>query len=116
MASSGPTGTSNPAFASARAFFARVIRAAIVGVGTRNARATCSVDRPPTSLSVSATRPSRVSTGWQAVKISLSTSSVTWVSNSISSIGFSVSVSSRAWTSSSAAFRSKVTARLTVST
>ncbi len=114
MASSGPTGTSNPASASARAFFARVIRAAIVGVGTRNARATCSVDRPATSLSVSPTRPSRVRTGWQAVKSSLSTSSVTWVSNSISSIGSSAA-SSIAWLTSSAAFRSKVTARLTVS-
>lgn len=92
-----------------------MILAAIVGVGTRNARATCSVDRPPTSLRVSATRPSRESTGWQAVKTSLSTSSVTWVSNSISSIGFSVLVSV-ASLASSAAFPSKVTARRTPST
>jgi hypothetical protein len=77
LASSAPTGTSKPTLASARAFLARVILAAIVGTGTRNARATCSVDRPATSLRVSATRPSRLSTGWQAVKISLSTSSVT---------------------------------------
>jgi hypothetical protein len=35
---------------------ARVMRAAIVGAGTRNARAACSVDRPPTSFSVRATR------------------------------------------------------------
>lgn len=40
-------------------FLARVIRAAIVGSGTRNARATSAVDSPHTSRSVSATWASR---------------------------------------------------------
>src|SRR2546422_1060515 len=41
----------------------------MVGSGTRNARAISGVVRPPTRRSVSATRPSAESTGWQHVKI-----------------------------------------------
>ena len=51
-------------------FLARVIRAAMVASGTRNARATSAVDRPQTSRSVSATWASRDSAGWQQVKTS----------------------------------------------
>ena len=54
---------------------ARTMRCAIVGSGTRNARAISSVVRPPSSRSVSATRASVESTGWQAMKISRSRSS-----------------------------------------
>ena len=50
-ASSVPTGTSNGTLASARAFFARVMRAAIAGAETRNARAICPAGRPPASFS-----------------------------------------------------------------
>ena len=71
------------------AFFARVIRAAIVVVWTRNARAISSVDSPATIFRVRATRASTESTGWHAVNISRSTSSSTWGSSSISSIGVS---------------------------
>ena len=48
---------------------ARTMRWAIVGSGTRKARAISSVVRPPSRRSVSATRASAESTGWQAVKI-----------------------------------------------
>ncbi len=48
---------------------ARTMRCATVGSGTRKARAISSVVRPPISLSVSATRASGDSSGWQAVKI-----------------------------------------------
>jgi hypothetical protein len=56
-------------------FFARVMRAAIVGSDTRNALATSAVVRPHSSRSVSATRASAASAGWQQVKISRSRSS-----------------------------------------
>ncbi len=56
-------------------FFARVIRAAIVGSLTRNARATSAVDNPHNSRSVSAICASRASAGWQQVQISRSRSS-----------------------------------------
>ena len=49
---------------------ARTMRCATVDSGTRNARAISSVVSPPSSRSVSATRASVESTGWQAVKIS----------------------------------------------
>ena len=58
-------------------FLARTIRWAIVGSGTRNARAICGVSRPPRSRSVSATWAVRASAGWQQVKISRSRSSFT---------------------------------------
>ena len=45
------------------------MRWASVGSGTRNARAISSVVSPPSSRSVSATRASVESTGWQVVKI-----------------------------------------------
>ena len=45
------------------------MRCATVGSGTRKARAISSVVRPPISRSVSATRASGDSTGWQAVKM-----------------------------------------------
>jgi hypothetical protein len=51
------------------------MRCAIVGSGTRKARAISAVVRPPSSRSVSATRASVDSTGWQAVKIRRSRSS-----------------------------------------
>jgi hypothetical protein len=51
------------------------MRCAMVGSGTRKARPISCVVRPPSSLSVSATRASVDSTGWQAVKIRRSRSS-----------------------------------------
>ena len=51
------------------------MRACTVGTGTRNARAISSLDRPPTTRRVSATRASRESTGWQLTNISARTSS-----------------------------------------
>src|SRR5918998_258198 len=56
-------------------FLARVILAAIVGSLTRNARATSAVERPHSSLSVSATRACGAIAGWQQVKIRRSLSS-----------------------------------------
>ena len=55
--------------ASASVRLARTMRWAMVGSGTRNARAISSVVRPPSRRSVSATRASVERTGWQAVKI-----------------------------------------------
>ncbi len=56
-------------------FFARVIRAAIVGSETRNARAMSGVATPHTRRRVSATWASAASAGWQQVKMSRSRSS-----------------------------------------
>jgi hypothetical protein len=56
-------------------FFARVMRAAIVDSGTRNARAISAVLRPQTSRKVSATWASRDRAGWQQVQISRNRSS-----------------------------------------
>ena len=50
--------------------FARTRRWAIVGSVTRKARAISGVARPPRVRSVSATRASGASAGWQQVKIS----------------------------------------------
>jgi hypothetical protein len=47
----------------------RLMRACTVGTGTRNARAISSLDRPPTTRRVSATRASGESTGWQLTNI-----------------------------------------------
>ena len=58
-------------------FFARVIRAAMVGSETRNARAMSGTLIPHTSRSVSATCASWASAGWQQMKISRSRSSGT---------------------------------------
>ena len=55
--------------------FARTSRWAIVGSGTRNARAISTVLSPPSVRSVSATWASMASAGWQQVKISSSRSS-----------------------------------------
>ena len=74
-ASSAPRGTSNGTCASASVRLARTMRWAIVGSGTRNARAISAVVRPPSRRSVSATRASVDSTGWQDVKIRRSRSS-----------------------------------------
>ena len=60
------------------------MRWAIVGSGTRNARAISSVVSPPSRRSVSATRASVDSTGWQAVNISRSRSSPTSSSSAAS--------------------------------
>ena len=57
--------------------FARTIRCASVGAGVRNACAICSVVRPHTSRSVSATCASGASAGWQHVKMRRSRSSST---------------------------------------
>ena len=70
--------------ASASVRLARTMRCAIVGSGTRNARAISSVVRPPSSRSVSATRASVESTGWHAVKTSRSRSSPTSSSSAAS--------------------------------
>ncbi len=51
------------------------MRACTVGTGTRNARAISSLDRPPTTRRVSATRASGESTGWQLTNISARMSS-----------------------------------------
>ena len=59
----------------------------MVGSGTRNARAISSVVRPPSRRSVSATRASVDSTGWQAVNISRSRSSPTSSSSAASRSG-----------------------------
>ena len=75
VAARRPRGTSNGTRASASVRLARTMRWATVGSGTRNARAISSVVRPPSSRSVSATRASVDSTGWQAMKISRSRSS-----------------------------------------
>src|SRR5690349_14223574 len=53
----------------------RASRCAIVGTGTRNARAISVVDSPPTVCSISATCASSASVGWQQVNMSLSCSS-----------------------------------------
>jgi hypothetical protein len=68
-------GSSNGTPAAAIVFLARVMRACTVGTGTRNARAISSLDRPPTTRRVSATRASGERTGWQLTNISASTSS-----------------------------------------
>ena len=55
--------------------FARVIRCPMVVSCTRKARAISGTVSPPTMRSVSATRVSIASAGWQQVKISRSRSS-----------------------------------------
>ena len=85
-------------------FFARTSRCAIVGSATRKACAISVVVRPATSRSVSATRDSAASAGWQQVKTSASRSSGIELTSS-SSAG---SASSRA---SSSALRAKVCSR-----
>ena len=57
--------------------FARDSRCAIVGSGTRNARAISAVVSPPNNRSVSASCASGASAGWQQVKIRRSRSSRT---------------------------------------
>jgi hypothetical protein len=57
--------------------FARVIRCPMAASCTRKARAISGTVRPPTIRSVSVTRLSSASAGWQQVKISRSRSSST---------------------------------------
>ena len=83
-------------------FLARVIRAAIVGSATRNARPISAVVSPPSSRSVSATLASAGSAGWQQVNSSRSRSSgmvdmsvTTSGSSGISSGSLRASVASR---------------------
>ena len=96
-ASSAPRGTSKGTRASARVRLARTMRWATVGSGTRNARAISSVVRPPSRRSVSATRASVESTGWQAVKTRRRRSSPTSSSIAASRSGAAISC----WASSS---------------
>src|SRR5215204_3454031 len=71
---------------------ARTRRLAIVGSGTRKARAISEVVSPASVLSVSATLASSASAGWQQVKIRRSRSSVTPLSSGASPPGSSGSV------------------------
>ena len=92
--------------------FARTSRWAMVASGTRNARAISGVDRPPSSRSVSATRASGASAGWQQVKISRRRSSCTGPSSGGTS---PAGCSSAAWacrSSRTASRRWRSTARL----
>ena len=68
-------GTPNGTRAAASVFFARVMRACTVAVGTRKARAISSLVRPPTARSVSATWDGADSAGWQHRTRSVSVSS-----------------------------------------
>ena len=68
------------------------MRWAIVGSGTRNARAISAVVSPPSKRSVSATRASVGSTGWQAVKIRRSRSSPMSSSMAASKSGTAISL------------------------
>ena len=83
---------------------ARASRWAIVGTGTRNARATSGVDKPPSACNVNATCASSASEGWQQVNISFRRSS------GIDSISLSSSSSSTN-VSRMAALRSSVESR-----
>src|SRR5207253_2329566 len=73
--SSSADGTRYGMRAPAIFFFARVMRAAMVGSLTRNARATSAVESPHSSRRVRATFASAASAGWQQVQISRSRSS-----------------------------------------
>lgn len=75
--------------------FARTNRCAMVGSGTRNARATSAVDSPPSRRSVSATRAGSASAGWQQVKISRSWSSGSSSAASTASSGVCVGCGTR---------------------
>src|SRR5829696_6505814 len=91
-------GSSNGTPAAAIVFLPRVMRACTVGTGTRNARAICSLDRPPTTRRVSATRASGESTGWQLTNISARTSSsISSGSISSSTAGSAASRAYRSW-------------------
>ena len=92
--------------ASASVRLARTMRCAMVGSGTRNARAISSVVRPPSRRSVSATRASVESTGWHAVKMSRSRSSPTSSSSAASSFASAVSCSASRSRPSSSCLRS----------
>ena len=85
---------------------ARTMRCAMVGSGTRNARAISSVVRPPSRRSVSATRASVDSTGWHAVNTRRSRSSPISSARAASSASTKsgttcASSASRSWPSSS---------------
>ena len=75
--SAASPGNSNEIPASRILRLARTRRWDIVASGTRNARAISAPVRPPTAWSVSATRASSASAGWQQVKSRLSRSSPT---------------------------------------
>src|SRR5438105_4661122 len=83
-------GTRYGMFASRIFRFARTKRGAIVGSGTKNARAISGVVRPPSVRSVSATRASIASAGWQHVKINRSRSSGMMLMSSLSMLSSSV--------------------------
>ena len=99
-------------------FFARTSRFAMVGSGTRKARAISSVVRPPSVRRVSATWASSASAGWQQVKTSSRRSSGMIVSSMVSSMAsgrssrrvFAASVRSRRMRSI-ARFRAVVTSQ-----
>ena len=76
---------------------ARLILAAMVASGTRNARAISAVVRPPTARSVSAVADAAVSVGWQHRKSSTSVSSVPGTSSGGVSAAIALSRSRRAW-------------------
>src|SRR5438094_9927352 len=71
---------------------ARTSRCAMVGAGTRKARAISSVESPPSVRNVRATCASVASAGWQHVKIRRSLSSVTGVSSSPANSGADSSI------------------------
>ena len=106
-ASSGPRGTSNGTRASDSVRLARTMRWAIVGSGTRKARAISAVVRPPSRRSVSATRASVASTGWQDVKMRRRRSSPMSSSIAFSTCATASSRSSSRSRPSSSCFRSR---------
>src|SRR5690606_9290494 len=109
------SGNSKATSASASLRLARTMRCAMVGSGTRKARAISPVLSPPSSFSVSAMRDSGGSTGWQAMSMRRKRSSPTSVSRTRSMSGMSVSSCSWAsdWCFSAASFswRQRSTAR-----
>ena len=77
---------------------ARLILAAIVASGTRNARAISAVVRPPTARSVRAVWEAAVSAGWQHRNSRTSVSSVSGTSSgATSAVAVADSRSRRAW-------------------
>ena len=106
--SSAPRGTSKGTSASRRVRFARTSRCAIVASLTRKARAISGVASPPSSRSVSATRASRGSTGWQQVKIRPSRSSPTSSSTATSNSERSIAIRMPTSRASSSCLRSRV--------
>ena len=90
--------------------FARTSRCAMVGSGTRKARAISGVLSPPSSRRVSATRAAGASAGWQQVKIRRSRSSDTGPSSAGS--GACTRAASACRSARMASRRNRSTARL----